>query len=216
MAVQMDPSEWIACVGSLVNVHTIESKTEKGWVYTVDPETYSVILVSSKTSVDTHEINDVSPTTATLSDNTQRNTSDDSKICPTSVSVVWLFYTSIAHIEIVDSIGPRPTHIDSIFLDGLSDLLKSSENASTELGTVELNERCDKVLAHLKAHRLPVTEEWVNTNHASTESENQKHRRLCVLNTLFINPPYDAKDCTSTNEVVLSRVQRLLDRLYMP
>ncbi|MBN3306006.1 gem-associated protein 6 [Amia ocellicauda] len=63
----------------------------------------------------------------------------------------------------------------------------------------ELRERRDSLRAWLEKNRIPVTEE-------GPEGE-----KLCVAGVLTVNPPYGPEDCSSSNEIILSRVQSLMD-----
>ncbi|XP_023654272.1 gem-associated protein 6 [Paramormyrops kingsleyae] len=60
----------------------------------------------------------------------------------------------------------------------------------------ELQSKKGCLRAWLEKNRIPVTEEG---------------EALCVAGVLRINPPYGSADCISSNEIILSRVQSLVE-----
>ncbi|KAG7492935.1 hypothetical protein MATL_G00019620 [Megalops atlanticus] len=67
---------------------------------------------------------------------------------------------------------------------------------SKVLSKEELQCKKERVRAWLEKNRIPVTEEG---------------EMLCVAGVLTVNPPYGPEDCSSSNEIILSRVQSLLE-----
>ncbi|XP_074845304.1 gem-associated protein 6 [Carettochelys insculpta] len=51
---------------------------------------------------------------------------------------------------------------------------------------------------------------WLETNHIPVTEQGESHRTLCVAGVLTIDPPYGPEDCSSSNEIILSRVQSLI------
>ncbi|XP_061481586.1 gem-associated protein 6 isoform X2 [Rhineura floridana] len=51
---------------------------------------------------------------------------------------------------------------------------------------------------------------WLEKNHIPVKEEGESQRTLCVAGVLTINPPYGPEDCNSSNEIILSRVQGLI------
>ncbi|NWX43883.1 GEMI6 protein, partial [Steatornis caripensis] len=51
---------------------------------------------------------------------------------------------------------------------------------------------------------------WLETNHIPVTEQGESGRTLCVAGLLTIDPPYSPDECSSSNEIILSRVQRLI------
>ncbi|KNC78780.1 hypothetical protein SARC_08795 [Sphaeroforma arctica JP610] len=178
-------------VSSYLCIETKQSRTHKGWVYAVDPENRSVLLLCE--AEDTASNYDPGSPNATT-------------------TLVWLFSPNIISYSDIAPSGPCPAEIRLILQNGLSSLscFQQTSTAVTQ-NTAQLNDRCDRVLALLASHRIPVT---VETSAAeSLTPSDAPVRRLCVLKLLYIDPPYDKHSITCTNAVVYARIQRLLEPL---
>ncbi|NXA42995.1 GEMI6 protein, partial [Eudromia elegans] len=62
----------------------------------------------------------------------------------------------------------------------------------------ELEKRKNGLKTWLEANHIPVTEQGVSGE------------TLCVAGALTIEPPYGPEECSSSNEIILSRVQSLI------
>ncbi|NWH67529.1 GEMI6 protein, partial [Geococcyx californianus] len=51
---------------------------------------------------------------------------------------------------------------------------------------------------------------WLETNHIPVTEEGELGRTLCVAGVLTIDPPYGPEQCSSSNEIILSRIQGLI------
>ncbi|XP_048209046.1 gem-associated protein 6 [Perognathus longimembris pacificus] len=51
---------------------------------------------------------------------------------------------------------------------------------------------------------------WLEKNHIPITEQGESPRTLCVAGVLTIDPPYGPENCSSTNEIILSRVQDLI------
>ncbi|KAM6082267.1 gem-associated protein 6 isoform 2-T2 [Chlamydotis macqueenii] len=51
---------------------------------------------------------------------------------------------------------------------------------------------------------------WLETNHIPVTEQGLSGRTLCVAGVLTIDPPYGPEECSSSNEIILSRVQGLI------
>ncbi|NXS91722.1 GEMI6 protein, partial [Jacana jacana] len=51
---------------------------------------------------------------------------------------------------------------------------------------------------------------WLESNHIPVTEQGELGRTLCVAGVLTIDPPYSPKECSSSNEIILSRVQGLI------
>ncbi|XP_059842397.1 gem-associated protein 6 [Hemitrygon akajei] len=63
----------------------------------------------------------------------------------------------------------------------------------------ELEQRKLRLKSWLEKNRIPVTE------------QGDQNKTLCVAGVLTVSPPYNAEDCNSSNEIILSRVQSLIN-----
>lgn len=52
--------------------------------------------------------------------------------------------------------------------------------------------------------------DWLETNHIPVKEQGESQTTLCVAGVLTIEPPYRPEDCSSSNEIILSRVQGLI------
>ncbi|XP_064002337.1 gem-associated protein 6 [Pogoniulus pusillus] len=51
---------------------------------------------------------------------------------------------------------------------------------------------------------------WLETNHIPVTEQSESGGRLCVAGVLTIDPPYGPEECSSSNEIILSRIQGLI------
>uniref|UniRef100_A0A8C5QC12 Gem-associated protein 6 n=1 Tax=Leptobrachium leishanense TaxID=445787 RepID=A0A8C5QC12_9ANUR len=51
---------------------------------------------------------------------------------------------------------------------------------------------------------------WLEQNNIPVTEQGQLQRTLCVAGVLTIDPPYEPENCNSANEIILSRIQGLL------
>ncbi|XP_030051756.1 gem-associated protein 6 [Microcaecilia unicolor] len=51
---------------------------------------------------------------------------------------------------------------------------------------------------------------WLEQNHIPVTQQGDEQRTLCVAGVLTIDPPYGPENCSSSNEIILSRVQALI------
>ncbi|XP_076990162.1 gem-associated protein 6 [Tamandua tetradactyla] len=51
---------------------------------------------------------------------------------------------------------------------------------------------------------------WLEKNHIPVSEQGESQRTLCVAGVLTIDPPYGPENCSSSNEIILSRVQDLI------
>ncbi|NXQ43581.1 GEMI6 protein, partial [Catharus fuscescens] len=60
--------------------------------------------------------------------------------------------------------------------------------------------------------RKKALKSWLETNHIPVGEQGEQGRALSVAGVLTIEPPYGPEQCSSANEIILSRVQGLLQR----
>ncbi|KAM9187651.1 gem-associated protein 6 [Dugong dugon] len=51
---------------------------------------------------------------------------------------------------------------------------------------------------------------WLEKNHIPITEQGESQRTICVARVLTIEPPYGPENCISSNEIILSRVQDLI------
>ncbi|XP_013923152.1 PREDICTED: gem-associated protein 6 [Thamnophis sirtalis] len=51
---------------------------------------------------------------------------------------------------------------------------------------------------------------WLEKNHIPVKEQGESQPTLCVAGVLTIDPPYGPEDCNSSNEIILCRVQGLI------
>ncbi|KAL7987254.1 hypothetical protein Chor_006173 [Crotalus horridus] len=51
---------------------------------------------------------------------------------------------------------------------------------------------------------------WLEKNHIPVIEQGESQPTLCVAGVLTIDPPYGPEDCNSSNEIILCRVQGLI------
>ena len=52
---------------------------------------------------------------------------------------------------------------------------------------------------------------WLQRNHIPVQESGDNGELLSISDALFIQPPYGAENCVSTNEIILGRVQALIN-----
>ncbi|XP_060796858.1 gem-associated protein 6 isoform X2 [Neoarius graeffei] len=151
----MLPQEWFKFVNQQVKVSTEEKQEYEGLVFTVDPVSASVVLV----------------------------TFDENR----SASVRVILGHAVRDVQLVRE-GDEDTErkMRSLFIPA----------ASLEFSTEELEERKKDLRAWLEKNLIPVTDEG---------------DILRVANVLTIGAPYGPEQCSSSNEIILARVQSLVE-----
>ena len=81
-------------------------------------------------------------------------------------------------------------------LSVLDNLFKT--HADEKLSPEELKEKQSKLKSWLLKNRIPVT----------VSGENSE--LLVVADVLTVEPPYESRNCQSTNEIILGRIQGLI------
>ncbi|XP_063297429.1 gem-associated protein 6 [Pelobates fuscus] len=52
---------------------------------------------------------------------------------------------------------------------------------------------------------------WLKQNNIPVTEQGESQRTLCVAGVLTIDPPYEPGNCNSANEIILSRIQGLIE-----
>lgn len=154
-------------VGQLVTVSVCEGDRVEGWLYTVDPEANSVVVVTSARELV------VVPKGAVRGLDVLEGQSDDEQ-CPVDLAE------------------------DSTLIEMLSRHGDDQEDNGNEAG-LQVEDRLQQVKDILTHRRMPFVEQ-----------QGGQGPELVIANVVHIRPPYTAQACVSTNETVLTRIQRLL------
>ncbi|XP_006007834.1 gem-associated protein 6 [Latimeria chalumnae] len=85
---------------------------------------------------------------------------------------------------------------DTSMAGRLTSLFMPTDNKS--YSRVEVQQKKSSLKVWLEKNRIPVTE------------QGEQQETLCVAGVLTIDPPYRPEDCRSSNEIILSRVQNLI------
>ncbi|KAK1170872.1 gem-associated protein 6-like [Acipenser oxyrinchus oxyrinchus] len=59
-------------------------------------------------------------------------------------------------------------------------------------------------------NRKSCLRDWLEKNRIPFTEQGAQQETLCVAGVLTVNPPYGPEDCSSSNEIILSRVQHLI------
>jgi len=167
---QRDPAALMEYVHKRVVIRTVDGAVHRGHVYTIDPVSFTFVLLTYKDEV----------------------TAADKHV------------PKIQHAELV--LGHAVQSID-ILGDGnvdhsadMDSLFRSSSDVT--LSEEELQRRRDRLRSWLVANRFPVEITESRSDVVSVGGD-----------ILLIQPPYYPENCLSTNEIILSRVQSLIERM---
>ncbi|XP_066503915.1 gem-associated protein 6 [Hoplias malabaricus] len=152
---RMKPQEWQKYLNHEVKVTGIDKQQSEGWVFTVDPVSASVVLVSFQ---------------------------EKGEPC---VKVV--LGHAVREMEVIrEGDGEMEKKLRSLFM----------QVGGQAFSAEELKERKEDLRRWLEENLIPVTVEG---------------DVLQVANVLTISAPYGAEQCSSSNEIILARVQSLVE-----
>jgi len=165
-----DPAELMQYVHKRVIITTVDGVMHRGHVYTIDPVSFTFVLLMSK--------------------NEAVNTDD---CLPNTQHAEFVLGHSVRSIDILDDDGAdHSAHMDLLF--------KSTSN--TSFTEEELSKRRERLHSWLSENRFPVEVKESQPDVVSVGGD-----------VLLIQPPYFPENCLSTNEIILSRVQSLIERM---
>ncbi|XP_035261361.1 gem-associated protein 6 [Anguilla anguilla] len=119
---------------------------------------------------------------------------------PVSASIVLVNFQNTGKASIVVVMGHAVREVE-ILKEGDEEMAKRLSSlfmpeGRQVLSTDELKRKRECLRAWLEKNLIPVTEEG---------------ETLRVAGVLTVNPPYGSQDCCSSNEIILSRVQSLVE-----
>ncbi|NWW33488.1 GEMI6 protein, partial [Panurus biarmicus] len=88
-------------------------------------------------------------------------------------------------------------------------------------GDSDVEQRLGRILAPRESHAYSLEEleerrkalkAWLEANHIPVGEQGELGRTLSVAGVLTVEPPYGPEQCSSANEIILCRVQGLLQR----
>ncbi|KAM9382461.1 gem-associated protein 6 [Phaethornis superciliosus] len=121
---------------------------------------------------------------------------------PVSASIILATYLENEKVSISVVLGPAVQKVE-ILKEGddemkqrLSSIFAPEESKAYSPEELEERKNCLKT--------------WLETNHIPVTEQGESGRTLCVAGVLTIDPPYSPEECSSSNEIILSRVQGLI------
>ncbi|XP_045061742.1 gem-associated protein 6-like [Coregonus clupeaformis] len=153
---QLKPLEWCKYVNKEVKVTAHEKQQHNGWVFTVDPVSASIVLVTFQEKGGT-------PTVRVVTGH------------------------AVQEGEVLQEGNEE--------MAGRLRVVFTPPGARA-LGPEEVRRRKESLRLWLEKNRIPVEEEG---------------EMLRVANVLTVSAPYGAEDCSSSNEIILARVQSLVE-----
>ncbi|KAG8583632.1 hypothetical protein GDO81_008491 [Engystomops pustulosus] len=87
---------------------------------------------------------------------------------------------------------------DEVTKQKLINIFNLQENSSSNYSKEDLETKKLNLKSWLMQNNIPVAE------------QGESDRTICVAGVLTIDPPYGPENCNSTNEIILSRVQGLI------
>ncbi|XP_056136934.1 gem-associated protein 6 [Lampris incognitus] len=151
----LSPSDWTRLVHKEVAVTAHHQQRHRGWLYTVDPVSASVVLVNFQEAG--------------------------------GALVTVVMGHAVEEVEVLqEGDSAMAACLNAIFLPS------KAQSFSTE----ELRQRKRSLRQWLEKNRVPVEEVG---------------EVLRVANVLTVSPPYGVEDCSSPNEIILARVQGLME-----
>ncbi|KAJ8337739.1 hypothetical protein SKAU_G00367050 [Synaphobranchus kaupii] len=120
---------------------------------------------------------------------------------PVSASIVLVDFHNTGKASVVVVMGHAVKEVEI--------LKEGDEGMASRLSSVFMPEGCREVLSkdELK-RRKECLRAWLEKNLIPVTEEGETLR---VAGVLTVNPPYDSQDCSSSNEIILSRVQSLVE-----
>lgn len=174
--------------------------TRRGVVYSLDPESFTVVLVHPEASMDS----------------VGEPRADECTVVPGHA------------VQAVEVIGGNAAALDALHANGSQSWMKGGRGAegsamrsvngmrtnswgaqSNYAGVAALlkpsaEEQLEEVRRCLKENMVPFVEQEVKEGPGQVE--------LLVLGTLVVRYPYTAESCSCTNEIILSRIRELISR----
>ena len=201
-----NPSVWMSYLYREVSVLDVKGQCHRGYVYTVDPVSQSIVLMQSSTSSTSEVTRGV-----TLSDGSKSSEDMDTSNKPVFKTPILNIPVSVhleagtkIHLDIIP--GSSVVKINFLDKDGLH------SGTSVEQCTVVMdslfkpNFMSDVISLNVKNRKTNVIN-WLRKHHIEVDVDGDQ---IEVCGTLTVNPPYTPDNCVCTNEIILGRIQSLL------
>ena len=191
-SVSKGSSEAFKTIGKKVMITCVDKRKFFGYVYTVDPVSYSLVIA------ETGKL-DCELQGSELSYEDKHRTSSKIKQAP-SVTIRILSGDAIKQVTEIHQDSDTQTwkYLEKHIIDFKSD---SNSLSVRQYDSNELEKRKTAIKNWIQNHRLPVEETEDNV--------------LSVMKGLVsIEPPYGTANCQSTNTIVLGRIQDLIDSFH--
>ncbi|KAF2974984.1 hypothetical protein EK904_006911 [Melospiza melodia maxima] len=183
------PLDWQTYVNKLVKVVAVEKHEYEGWVLTVDPVSATLMLMSSYLQ----NLGGCFSVVAQEQELMQSSFLD---------SIVLATFPENEKGSISFIMGHAVQEVE-ILQEGDSDM-------EQRLARILAPEESQAYSAEELERRKNALKTWLESNHIPVGEQGELGRTLCVAGVLSIEPPYGPEQCSSTNEIILARVQGLL------
>ena len=186
-----DPSEWMALIHKEVQVMDVKGKTHRGFVYTIDPVSEIIALI---TFIEQKKCCFEAQTLKTQKQFSFTNDKNELLQCS---ELKLITGPSIKDISVIPE---DEQSLSSASCEEVMDtLFRPSLQSTYNLSNQQLSTRKTKLIDWLRKHHLPL--------------EILDDGRLCIGGTLYINEPYTSESCICNNEIVLGRVQGIMKNM---
>ncbi|NXQ37455.1 GEMI6 protein, partial [Alaudala cheleensis] len=91
-------------------------------------------------------------------------------------------------------------------------LQEGDSEVEQRLARIIMPEECPAYSSQELEEKKNALKAWLEANHIPVSEQGELGRTLSVAGVLSIEPPYGPEQCSSANEIILSRVQGLLQR----
>ncbi|XP_077191650.1 gem-associated protein 6 [Paroedura picta] len=95
-------------------------------------------------------------------------------------------------------------------VQGVEILTEADDEMKEKLACLFMPEEKQKYSQEELERKKTSLKDWLETNHIPVKEQGESQATLCVAGVLTIDPPYRPEDCSSSNEIILSRVQGLI------
>ncbi|XP_032881668.1 gem-associated protein 6 [Amblyraja radiata] len=122
---------------------------------------------------------------------------------PVSGSIVLVNFVAAGKVSVVTVMGHAIQAVE---------LINEGETNTTEkLSSLFMPAPSRTYSSEELQHRKCRLKSWLEKNLIPVREQGEESHLLCVAGVLTVSPPYNAEDCNSSNEIILSRVQSLIN-----
>ncbi|XP_066481436.1 gem-associated protein 6 [Tiliqua scincoides] len=118
-----------------------------------------------------------------------------------------------ANILLANPLGNGKVQISAVFGHAVQDvevLSEADETMKEKLAHLFVPEESQTYSQEELESKKNSLKNWLEKNHIPVKEQGESQTTLCVAGVLTIDPPYRPEDCSSSNEIILSRIQGLI------